>query len=247
MRMGIPAWALWSSLATLVLVLTTPERSSADETAATTADGGRTADADKSAEPFRLDPKAPLWIDKPRKRVIMIGKVCLREGQLEMFACPEQTKEHESVLSVPVEAFKVHAALLALGLDPGRPVQFAPEYRPASGPVIDVALYWTDESGKRRSAWAQDWVQDARTGKALSEPWVFAGSGFWVDEKTGKRDYLANHGELICVSNFSSAMLDLPIASSDQAGQLLFNAYTERIPPLDTKVTIVLTPRADKK
>jgi hypothetical protein len=191
----------------------------------------------------RLDPKAPLWIDKARKRVVMVGRICLREGQLEMFACPQGTKEHESVLSVPVEAFKVHAALMALGIQPGRPVQFAPEYRAASGPEIDVSLYWTDDAGRRRSAWGQDWVQDARTGKALSQPWVFAGSGFWRDEQTGREQYLANQGELICVSNFSSAMLDLPVESSDKAGQLLFNAYSERIPPIDTKVTIVLTPK----
>lgn len=192
----------------------------------------------------RLDAKAPLWIDEARTRVVMVGKVCLRQGQLEMFACPEGTKEHESVLSVPVEAFKVHAALLAIGVKAGRPVQFVPEYRSASGSEIDVALYWTDEAGQRRSAWAQDWVQDADTGKALNHPWVFAGSGFWVDEKTGQEHYLANQGELICVSNFSSAMLDLPIESSDKGGQLLFNAYTERIPPLDTQVTIVLQPKA---
>lgn len=202
---------------------------------------------EKKQELIRIDREAPLWADKTRKRVIMVGKVCLREGQLEMFACPEGTKEHESVLSVPVEAFKVHATLQALGVEPGRPVQFAPEYKPASGPVIDVALYWTDQAGQRRSAWAQDWVQDARTGKPLTEPWVFGGSMFWVDEKTGNRDYLANHGELICVSNFSSAMLDLPIESSDKAGQLLFNAFTEHIPPVNTKVTIVLSPRPEKK
>ena len=195
----------------------------------------------------RLLPNAPLWIDEARTRAVMVGKVCLRQGQLEMFACPEGTKEHESVLSVPVEAEKVHAALVGVWAEPGRPVQFVPEYRPATGTEIDVSLYWTDESGQRRSAWAQDWVQNAHTGKALNKPWVFAGSSFWVDEKTGKQDYLANHGELICVSNFSSAMLDLPIQSSADAGQLLFNAYTERIPPLDTKVTIVLTPKVAKK
>src|SRR5581483_8695925 len=164
---------------------------------------------------------------------------------------PEGTKEHESVLSVPVAAERVHAALLLIGAEQGTPVEFVPEYKSATGSEVDVSLYWTDESGKRRSAWAQDWVQDASTGKALKHPWVFAGSRFWRDEQTGKETYLANMGELICVSNFSSAMLDLPIESSDKAGQLLFTAYTERIPPLDTKVTIVLTPKpakvADKK
>ncbi|HET6880822.1 MAG TPA: YdjY domain-containing protein [Pirellulales bacterium] len=235
-----------ASCTTLALCLAIAHRSVAEDETASDDDAASSADGPKKMELVKLDAKAPLWVDKTNKRVVMIGKVCLREGQLEMFACPEGTKEHESVLSVPVLAERVHTALILLGADPGKPVQFTPEYRPASGPVIDVALYWTDESGKRCSAWAQDWVQDARTGKALSEPWVFGGSMFYVDEKTGKRDYLANHGELICVSNFSSAMLDLPVESSDKAGQLLFNAYTDHIPPANTKVTIVLRPRADK-
>lgn len=225
---------VWVSFAGLALAAIAPAADAADESAPQTG---------AQAELVRLDPNAPLWIDKANRRVVMVGKVCLRQGQLEMFACPEGTKEHESVLSVPVEALKVHIALIGVGAEPGRPVQFQPKYQPATGTEIDVALYWTDESGNRRSAWAQDWVQDANTGKALIQPWVFAGSGFWVDEQTGKKVYLASQGELICVSNFSSAMLDLPIESSDKAGQLLFNAYTEHIPPLDTKVTIVLTPK----
>lgn len=195
----------------------------------------------------RLDPEQPLWFDKRRKRVVMVGKVCLREGQLEMFACPEGTKEHESVLSVPVDAWKVHTALLVAGAEPGHPATFQPDYEPATGTQIDISLYWTDENGRRRSAWAQDWVRNALTGETLSSPWVFGGSGFWVDDATGKRHYLAEQGDLICVSNFSSAMLDLPIASSDDAGQLQFVAYTERIPPKGTKVTVVLTPRLVKE
>ena len=241
MRMQRRDWHGWLVFSLAALALGMATRSWAEEKASPTSAAAAAKDYKAVLRP--LDPKAPLWLDQAKKRVVMVGKVCLRQGQLEMFACPEGTKEHESVLSVPVEAFKVHAALLAIGAEPGRPVQFVPEYRPATGTEIDVSLYWTDELGQRRSAWAQDWVRDANTGKVLKQPWVFAGSGFWVDEKTGKRDYLANHGEMICVSNFSSAMLDLPIESSADAGRLLFNAYTERIPPLDTKVTIVLLPR----
>jgi hypothetical protein len=196
---------------------------------------------------LRLDPQQPLWLDKRRKRVVLVGQVCLREGQLEMFACPTGTKEHESVVAVPVDAWKIHTALLAAGAEPGHPAMFQPDYQPAAGTEIDVSLFWTDEAGRRRSAWAQDWVRNALTGESLSAPWVFAGSGFWVDDATGKRTYLAEQGDLICVSNFSAAMLDLPIASSDEAGQLQFVAYTERIPSRGTKVTVVLTPRPAKQ
>jgi hypothetical protein len=246
--MRLPIRILWASYAVLALSASRPAICLADEKDKnpTTAEADGEAAA-KPSKPVRLSPTEPIWIDRPRNRVILIGKVSLREGQLEMFACPEGTKEHESILSVPVEAYKVHTALVHLGADPGRPVQFVPEYRAASGPIIDISLYWTDDSGQRRSAWAQDWVQDARTGKALREPWIFAGSDFWRDENSGKERYLANDGDFICVSNFSSAMLDLPIESTDKGNQLLFTAFTERIPPRDTKVTIVLSPRLSKK
>ena len=48
------------------------------------------------------------------------------------------------------------------------------------------------------------------------------------------------------MSNFSSAMLDVPVRSSDSNAALLFDAFTERIPPIGTPVTIILTPRRDR-
>jgi len=39
-----------------------------------------------------------LWIDQKRKYVVVDGKVSMREGPLEMFACPKGTKEHESIV-----------------------------------------------------------------------------------------------------------------------------------------------------
>ena len=65
-------------------------------------------------------------------------------------------------------------------------------------------------------------------------------------ERKTLRHYKAEGGDLVCVSNFPTAMLDLPIESSQKAESLLFEAYTERIPPKDTKVTIVLIPRLQK-
>ena len=201
----------------------------------------RAAD-EEPAELRRLDPEQPLWIDAIRKRVVLVGTVCLREGQLEMLVCPAGTKEHESVLSVPVDTYKVHAALVAVGAEPGNPARFVPTYRAARGTQIDVWLFWTGEDGRRRRVRAQDWVRHAGTQKSLEHPWVFGGSGFWKDETTGKEHYQADSGDFICVSNFPTAMLDLPIESSDKAGQLSFDAFTDRIPPLGTKVTIVLKP-----
>jgi len=206
--------------------------------------------ADKPNAPaklIRLNPDYNVWIDPVRKRVVMTGEIVLREGPLELFACLKGTKEHEAIVAVETKAFVVHSALLAVGAEPGSPVRFLPKYTPAHGVKIDVTVYWTDKGGKRRKARAQDWVLNNQTKKPLAQDWVFGGSGFWRDEQSGEEFYQAEDGDFICVSNFASAMLDLPIESSGANDALLFEAYTKRIPPLKTRVTLVLTPRPGKK
>jgi hypothetical protein len=193
----------------------------------------------------RLTKEDQLWVDKKNNRVIVGGVICHREGPLEMFACPRQTKEHESVVSVNSRAFVMHAALLAVDAKPGRPVQFEPMYKPAYGQVIDIDVAWLDENNKQKSVAAQQWVRKVGTQEPLQYDWVFGGSLFRLDEETNRRYYLAEGGDLICVSNFGSAMLDLPVASSDSNSGLLFEAFTERIPELGTRVLVVLKPRPE--
>ncbi len=53
-------------------------------------------------------------------------------------------------------------------------------------------------------------------------------------------------GELIGVSNFAATILDLPIESTSENENLLFEPNTEKIPPPETEVTLVLR-RADDK
>jgi hypothetical protein len=186
------------------------------------------------------------WIDPNNKRLVVDGTVCLREGQLEMFACPKGTKEHESVVAVDVRAYVVHAGLLAVGAVAGSPAEFQPEYKPATGSEIEITVIWTDRKGVEHRDRAQDWVRNLKTHKALEYPWVFAGSGFWHDEASGEKRYLAESGDFICVSNFPSAMLDLPVASSQANDDLAYQAFTEHIPPLGTRVRLVLTPKPKK-
>jgi hypothetical protein len=188
-----------------------------------------------------------VWIDPAHKRIIVDGTVCLRTGQLEMFACPRGTKEHESIVAADTMAQAVHAGLLAVGAKAGTPVQFQPTYKPATGTEIDVEVVWRDKNGTVHRDRAQDWIRDVKTGKALAHPWVFAGSGFWEDEETHAKSYLAESGDFICVSNFASAMLDLPVESSQANESLLYEAFTEHIPPVGTRVRLVLTPKLTKE
>jgi len=78
--------------------------------------------------------------------------------------------------------------------------------------------------------------------RGLKAEWVFVGSILAVDETTGQKTYAAEEGQYICVSNFAESMLDLALASSKEAAELSFEAWTERIPAKGTPVVIELKP-----
>lgn len=83
--------------------------------------------------------------------------------------------------------------------------------------------------------------------REMQAEWVFAGSGFYTDEDTGKKFYLAEDGDVICVANFPTAMIDVAVKSSAEAAGLMFEAYTERLPPKGTPVWLELIPVLEEK
>ena len=190
----------------------------------------------------RLDKTAPIWVSVDRKRVVLGGVVCLREGPLEFFACRRGSKEHESVVALDVAPHLIHAALLAIGAKQGKPAKFDPEFVPPTGEEIEIELRWRDaESGTARKIRAQEAVRVAETGREMAAPWVFTGGLFGVDAE-GKKYYLANvTGEIFGVSNFPGSVLDVPFESSSNNALLTFEANTEKIPPTGTPTALVLT------
>lgn len=189
-----------------------------------------------------------LEVQGDKRRVLVDAYVCLRQGQLEQFLTRKRTKEHEAILAADVDARDIHTALILAGAEPGKPVQFRPRYQPAAGTVIKVYLDYVDK-GKQVQVAANQWIRDARKKRELDQDWVFGGSHLIPDplDMTKKPYYAANDGDVICVSNFDTAMLDLPIESSKDNGDLSFEAYTERIPPLETPVRVILEPVLPKK
>lgn len=190
----------------------------------------------------RLSPRQEIWVDMSSKQVIAGGYICLNAGPLEVFVCPRYTKEHESVVAINASSQQVHAALLAIGAEPGKPVQWIDEYQPATGDVIEVSVMWKqdDELVTRRG---QEMILNIKTGKTMQHDWVFGGSIIETIEATedspAQTYYLADSGELVCVSNFSTATMDVPVRSSDANEGLLFEAHTPNIPDVGTKVYVI--------
>jgi len=191
----------------------------------------------------RLHPKFPVWLDSQNKQVVLVGAVCNRNGPLELLACLQNTKEYESLVTINTTAQVVQAGLLAAGAEAGKPVTFQPEYAPPQGPVIEVTLVWNDAKGQRQTAPAQHWIRRQGSSEAMQHPWVFTGSHFVPGEEQGRQVFAADAtGDLISVANFRSSVLDVPTRSTQSDAELLFEAYTDRIPPRGTAVTVILKP-----
>lgn len=205
---------------------------------------------DKKDEPKRVEigKNVTIEVQGTARRVLVNSTVCLQKGPLEVLLTRTMTKEHESILAVDADARVIHAALTAAGAVPGSPVKFDPKYVPASGTVIKVTLVYQDKDNKTIRVPAQHWIRNSNTQKTLDKDWVFGGSKFVPNPlEPNKRLYLANDGDLICISNFETAMLDLPIKVSKDAADLVWECNVEKIPPMGTKVTVILEPVVEKK
>ena len=98
---------------------------------------------------------------------------------------------------------------------------------------------------------AREWIKEHKTGKPLATDWVFGGSKLVPNpEGIGKPDYyVANYGDVICVCNMDSALLDLPVESPKKFDIRAYEAATSAIPDAGTKVTVVfeVVPDAPKR
>lgn len=199
---------------------------------------------------IRLNPAFEVWFDKANQQVIVGGRISLREGMLEMFVCPRGTKEHESVISAVTDAKTVHAGLLATGAVPGIPGYWTEESGaiPAEGCICEITVGWLDKENEneKKEIDARKMVIDLRTNETLTHDWIFAGSRWWQDpEDPDYREYQADSGDMICVSNFPTAMLDLNVESSSSNSSLVFGANPDTVPSLGQPVLIVIKPKLD--
>ncbi len=204
---------------------------------------------DKAAKAFgnppaarRLSMASRVWVDAKKKRVYVDGYVTMKRGPLEMFACPVGSKEHESIVAVLAKSIEVHTALLSVGTQTGTPVKFRPRFVPPTGQQVRIWVCWRDEDGEFQVTDSKKWIRKEGTKQDLKEDFVFAGSSFWTDPEDGREYYQADGGDLVCVSNFATAMIDVPMNSSASADQLSFTPFTDRIPERGTPVRLVFVP-----
>lgn len=135
--------------------------------------------APESREPSRrgIELFPGVFVDRAERTVefdaAVIADVSFAETPrvyLETLVCTPMTREHEALLITRVEATHIHAALLALGLEPGQPGRVEWDGSvvrtiPPTGPLIDVRFIVNDATNPGsppRVYEPADWIVSTR-------------------------------------------------------------------------------------
>ena len=196
-----------------------------------------------SATSATVKPFAPgVAIDWQRRAVEVQGRVVLREGPIELFACSPRTREYESIIVVDAQPLHIYQAMGLMGLEPGSPIRFDPKrdrWLPPKGQALRLRVRYRRES-KVHTVPVNQWLSLNDTGSAPDRvPWVFAGSRTGEDGRFGAdRD-----GTVIAVVDFETALISVGAVHSADNESLWLSARTAAIPPLGTACTLLIAAR----
>jgi hypothetical protein len=200
-----------------------------------------------ATQPAVVDYQPGVRINWKDRQVEVAGMVNMRAGGIELFACSPRTREHESILCIDARPLHVYQALGLIGLTPGHPMRFDPQTRqvePATGEPVEIEVEYTLDGRLHREP-IERWMRraaDTRNPTANRDltplPWVFAGS-FLTPDGAFAADF---EGTVIAVVNFESSLIALPEFHSDSNDELWLEPATERIPPLQTRCTLLFRP-----
>ena len=201
-----------------------------------------------------LDLADGLRVDRESRIVAVRAWVCLDRGWLEQVLCRPGTREHESLMVTDVAPSSIHAALLLIGLEPGRPGRWIEEegeirLTPPVGDSVDVMVrYEGDRSDGVIDVPVTDWIADVATKRTHPRvPYIFAGS-LMYEEVQGDSNYAADHsGSVIGLVTFGDELLGamevIPDAESIRAPEWVVR--TEAIAAVGTEVLVLLSPSSE--
>ena len=193
----------------------------------------------------------------------VVATVCLHEGLLELVACTEGSKEHESILSIAARPMHIHTAMLLMGANPGTPAmsqsregertRWVP-VEPAGDPVR-VSLVFADSKGKKVEHAISKFISpvqpDAIPGVSTKKrqekfpvSFLFAGSHLLQDGSGSKRYVCEQSGNVISISTFGDELLCLPGVHGHQNDGLTWQVNPKGLPGIGEQVILRLRLKA---
>ncbi|MCA9296837.1 MAG: hypothetical protein KC983_09970 [Phycisphaerales bacterium] len=219
-------------------------------------------------------PATPTTQTQPALRTILPGVRCDVAGRivefdarivvdqhaapapLECIICTPNTKEHESLLVADILPSHLHAALLMIGLEPGRPGGYlwqneALVPRHPEGPALRIELVRTVD-GITTTVDPRTWIiaQNETTSLDDASPrdgWIFAGSLITAPAHNAAPRYAADlDGTLIGLAAFGSETIAWASTISTEAMLTVHTwiADPRALPPTGTDIIVRITPIA---
>jgi hypothetical protein len=186
-----------------------------------------------------------IQIDVKNKQLRIDCYTVAADYPLEFLAVMTNTNEYEAIVRSDARPSDLHLALLMLGLTPGHPLQYSQsedKWYPPTGPLIRIYFEY-QEAGKTIRIPAYQWMRDITTKQPPTTfDWCFTGSRF-LD--TGEYGPNAT-GQLISVVNNDLSVLDVPALKSRAMDSRQWERNTPAMPPMNTPVTMILTPAPDQ-
>lgn len=172
--------------------------------------------------------------------VVEVGAVVvLRQGLLELVACSPNTREHESILRVAARPHDIYNALGLIGLVPGKPVRRdagSDRWLPPTGSPLRIEVRYRDHD-EEKTVPVERWLLESDKSQIPGPlPWVFAGSVRASDGTFGADE----EGTIVCVVDFSTAMIAVGALHTSSDDELWLAANTELIPPVGTRCTLMI-------
>jgi len=205
-------------------------------------------------------------VDLENNHIDIKGFVSLNKGFLEQLVCSVGTRDHETLIVTYARPSHIHAALILLSQQPGKPGRWylkqipnttdntdpnnaGPQYQymvdPPTGSPIAVTVRYTDDTGKTIDVPIQNWIREYHTEISLpADPWVFAGSRMarnFRDELV----YVADaEGSIMGLVTFGDELLAWTRVLPDEVGiyPAEWEANTPVMPKIETPVTLRLSP-----
>lgn len=180
-----------------------------------------------------------------RAGAVVAGMILMDRGIIELLACGEGGKEHESVLRLECDIQSLDLALQLSGLKRGPiPARLNDPSVPQGSRVL-VFLQWTDEDGKLVTHRAEDCVIDVRRRTPMPRVgWTYVGAMIPIQDPAGGpgKTYrvLAATGSRSLLTTYrdGSTLLDNPL--EEAVDDTVYVANYMMLPQPGTKVRVIL-------
>ena len=177
-------------------------------------------------------------------------KVNMDKGLQEYIICKQQGKLHEALLVTAINATHLSLAFTLLRYVPspelfglrdetGHPNGLYPKVPVPvqAGARIAVEVEWTLDDKTHRVP-INDWLQLSVKETGMKQgPWLYTGAEFYDGKFIPEMS-----GDLAAIMVDQGCMINYPGPDNVDNGSQIWYAYPQRVPPVGTPVTVIITP-----